>query len=63
LFYHLLLKYIALVIKTRGLPFSNHANDISSNNVDGHEANITTEQQKLAAAAKTNNVEIATTTT
>ncbi|KMY97887.1 serine/threonine-protein phosphatase 6 regulatory subunit 3 isoform X1 [Drosophila simulans] len=41
----------------------NHANDISSNNVDGHEANITTEQQKLAAAAKTNNVEIATTTT
>ncbi|XP_039487585.1 serine/threonine-protein phosphatase 6 regulatory subunit 3 [Drosophila santomea] len=41
----------------------NHANDNSSNNVDGHEANITAEQQKLAAAAKTNNVEIATTTT
>ncbi|EDW93615.1 serine/threonine-protein phosphatase 6 regulatory subunit 3 [Drosophila yakuba] len=41
----------------------NHTNDNSSNNVDGHEANITAEQQKLAAAAKTNNVEIATTTT
>ncbi|KAH8342381.1 hypothetical protein KR059_004121 [Drosophila kikkawai] len=47
----------------------NHANDNSSSNVDGqqhiHEqANITTaEQQKLAASAKTNNVEIATTTT
>ncbi|KAH8304025.1 hypothetical protein KR018_006407 [Drosophila ironensis] len=43
----------------------NHANDNSSSNVDGHEAgNITAEQQKLAAsAAKTNNVEIATTTT
>ncbi|KAH8380729.1 hypothetical protein KR200_003659 [Drosophila serrata] len=46
----------------------NHANDNSSSNVDGqqhvHEqANITAEQQKLAASAKTNNVEIATTTT
>ncbi|XP_037718620.1 serine/threonine-protein phosphatase 6 regulatory subunit 3 [Drosophila subpulchrella] len=41
----------------------NHANDNSSSNVDGHEANITAEQQKLAAGAKTNNVEIATTTT
>ncbi|KAH8379019.1 hypothetical protein KR009_002695 [Drosophila setifemur] len=44
----------------------NHANnDNSSSNVghDGHDAgNITAEQQKLAAA-KTNNVEIATTTT
>ncbi|XP_017102591.2 serine/threonine-protein phosphatase 6 regulatory subunit 3 [Drosophila bipectinata] len=43
----------------------NHANDNSSSDVDGHEAgNITAEQQKLAASAtKTNNVEIATTTT
>ncbi|XP_017122133.1 serine/threonine-protein phosphatase 6 regulatory subunit 3 [Drosophila elegans] len=41
----------------------NHANDNSSSNVDGHQANITAEQQKLAAGAKTNNVEIATTTT
>ncbi|KAH8297634.1 hypothetical protein KR054_004618 [Drosophila jambulina] len=46
----------------------NHANDNSSSNADGqqhvHEqANITAEQQKLAASAKTNNVEIATTTT
>ncbi|EDV41226.1 uncharacterized protein Dana_GF10914 [Drosophila ananassae] len=43
----------------------NHANDNSSSDVDGHEAgNDTAEQQKLAASAtKTNNVEIATTTT
>ncbi|KAH8266072.1 hypothetical protein KR038_002157 [Drosophila bunnanda] len=46
----------------------NHANDNSSSNVElqqhvHEQANITAEQQKLAASAKTNNVEIATTTT